>query len=1249
MANQPKKYKKFVATAATATLVASAIVPVASAASLSDIAGNTHEEAITSLVDAGVINGYPDGTFQPNKTLTRSDVVKLLGKYLVSKGLEVPADYKTNVRFNDLTSASNDELLKYAAVVYDAGVFNGSNGNLLAGDNITRENMAVVLVRAFDTLNNIDLVSYVQGQEYKKDVKDLYTAKSEARAAIEVLDFFDITNPSVANFNPKGSTTRGQFATFLYKTINSDFSAVTGVANSAVSEIKAINNTTVEVTFKDAVDNIEALDFTIDGLEVKNAVVKQTDAKTVVLTTAPQTGDTVYTVNVNAAKAGTFKGVSAVVPTAVTITTPSVQGKLGQQVTVKAQVTVAEGQSKAGIPVTLFVPGSADGLKAPVTVEAVTNAEGVATYTYTRYAATTDNVTAYASGDRSKFSTGYVFWGVEQILTIEEVTTGSTINNGANKTYKVTFKNPETGKAVANKTLNVSVLENINVTANKLQNVTVNGIEVAQLSNSTITRAAQITTDSKGEATFTVSGTNAEATPVVFEAFNTVANGVDYKYDASDLQATAAKVKFAAIQAEYTIELTRDGGEVAATGQANGREYKVVVKDKDGKVAKNETVNIAFSEDLDRVIATNTKAGFVNTDTDTFYPTSGTGNTKKQISIKTNDKGEASFVVASEDVNDYATPQAWIDVNSANAKQGSLDEGEPTTIGAISHFQAPYLDGAEVKAYKAGKATKNFDGAETAEFKAELVNQSGKVFTGGYTVNQVTYTVFNTGAEDIKVGSTVISPNRSETFTTTGSSLSVTSAEGKTTSVRVVATGSARKDGKDFAFTAKEATATFTNSAVVAAPYTGYVKEFNALDSGSNSNSLWFVGKNPIKYTGTGVKYFGANGNEIFGEAAWEAYLTSLVGRDVQVSYSKDGDNTIFKVISETSGSVSPLVKTSAPTPVVTNTGVLALTSSSSSTSLVDVSNAETLTVSLNDADLNVNKTAVDSATVALSDGTNTALTLTLVETGVDTGIFVTTVQAGTLATLNAGTLTATYADAKNAAGNAQTITDTISLKKLVGAITQGTFTQAVAGAAAKPAEYTTRDISPTYTFATETFSLKIDAAPAQTINLAGKVGAQGVADAINAAFSGSATVSGDRVVIKGTSAAAGGTVVVASSGVTQIPDATTVFTPVVNASAANQTFTISSPLSVGEKVVIDGVEYTAVAFGTTPTATTFVAESAAGTLATATVQAANLATAITTNTADKFSATDATGTITLTSTETPTGTTITAPVITLK
>ncbi|WP_079524671.1 S-layer homology domain-containing protein [Solibacillus isronensis] len=900
MANQPKKYKKFVATAATATLVASAIVPVASAASLSDIAGNTHEQAITALVDAGVINGYPDGTFQPNKTLTRSDVVKLLGKFLVSKGHEVPADYKTNVRFNDLTSASNDELLKYAAVVYDAGVFNGSNGNLLAADNITRENMAVVLVRAFDTLNNIDLVSYVQGQEYKKDVKDLFTAKSEARAAIEVLDFFDITNPAVANFNPKGSTTRGHFATFLYNTMNADFSAVTGVANSAVSEIKAINNTTVEVTFKETVENIEALDFTIDGLEVTNAVVKQTDAKTVVLTTAPQTGDTVYTLNVNAAKAGTFKGVSAVIPTAVTITTPSVQGKLGQQVTVKAQVTVAEGQSKAGIPVTLFVPGSADGLKAPVTVEAVTNAEGVATYTYTRYAATTDTVTAYASGDRSKFATGYVFWGVDTIVSIEEVTTGATINNGANKTYKVTYKNPTTGQPVQGKILNVSALENINVTADKAQNVTVNGVPVAQFSNNTITRAAQITTDAKGEATFTLSGNHATVTPVVFDATSiTGTTSYTQTYSPSLLQATAPKVTFSALQAAYTIEMTREGGEIAAIGASNGgREYKVVVKDKDGKLAANEIVNVALNEDVDKVIATQTSAKFIDDSgsTQVFF----TGDKEKQITVKTNSKGEATFVVGSDKVNDYVTPIAWIDINTSNATDAKLDNGEPTAIGSITHFQDQYVDGASLTAYNGNKATSKFNGNDTATFKLAVTNQSGLEYTGAYEITSASYTVTNTGAEDVEVNDKgewkTVSPNRSITVAQ-NTDLLVRSSDEKTTSVKVIATGNAKYTegavNKTFAFTAKEATATFTKvGEIPTAGYTGVVTAFD-----TTNKTITLDTQDPVKYAGeTGKTYvFKGQGNTSITDA--DAFLKIVKEAKVTVTYKVDGDTVTFTII----------------------------------------------------------------------------------------------------------------------------------------------------------------------------------------------------------------------------------------------------------------------------------------------------------------------------------------------------------------
>ncbi|KGR76003.1 S-layer homology domain-containing protein [Ureibacillus sinduriensis] len=948
------KGRKLFATTATAALVASAIVPVASAASFND-AGNIPTwatDAVNRLADSGVLEGDTKGNFNPNGVVTRAQAATIFYKAL---GLQATG----GENFADVDS---DDWWYDAVVATSPELFQGDGtGKFLPKAQLTRAEAAKVIVAAYGLKGEADLSTFSDASSVKAWAKDSFSA-AVANGVI---------NGKGTKLAPNDSITRAEFATMVARAIDADSVA------SNVESVTAINATTVEVNFKNPIEDIEALDFLIDGLDVTNAVVKQTDNSVAVLTTATQEAGKEYTVTSKGETLGKFKGVSAVIPTGIDLTTKSVQGKLGQQVTVSAQVTVAEGASKAGIPVTFNVPGDDGTLSPKLTAEVTTNEHGVATYSYTRYADRTDTVTAYASGDRSKFSTGYVFWGVDTILKIEEVTTGATINNGANKTYKVTYKHPETGKTVAGKVLNVSALENINVTADKLQNVTINGESVSQLSNGTKTVAAQITTDSKGEATFTVSGSNAVVTPVVFEANNT-ATTKDFKYEASDLQATAAKVEFSAVQAAYKIELTRDGGEVAATGEANGREYKVVVKDKDGKVAKNETVNIAFNEDLDRVISTNTKAGFVNPDTDKFYPTSGTGNTNKQISVKTDDKGEAKFVIATDSLNenDYATPLAWIDINSANAKSGSLDEGEPKTVAQITHFQAPYLDGAEIKAFKTsgGKAVTKFDGNEVAEFKAELVNQSGKAFTGGYTLSKITYTVFNTGANDVKVGNTVISPNRSETFTTNGESLKVESAEGKTTSVRVVATGSAAKDGKDYAFTAKEATATFTATREVPNSYTGEMAQYNPADSGTNSNSIWFAGKDPVKYagvTGKTFKYFGANGNEVFGEKAWEELLAQYdaANQDVTASYIVDGDTITFKIITvgAASGVATDGIQQHAP--AAANNAPVAKTVGDQSVALNGTPLTFTATQVASDADtadtLKIVTAYTDNATVA--------------------------------------------------------------------------------------------------------------------------------------------------------------------------------------------------------------------------------------------------------------------------------------------
>lgn len=215
-----KRYQRFTAVAASIALTISILAPLtAIAEGFSDIKGSSHESSINALVQQGIISGYADGTYKPNKTLTRSDVVKLMGKWLVSLGFKIPADYETKPRFSDLNASSNEELLKYAALVKDHGVFNGqADGKLNPAGDISRENMAIVLVRAYDAIHSTDLVTYVESQTFEKNVGDRERAKSEARPFIDVLDYFDITNPAVSAFNPKNTTTRGQFASFLYKT-----------------------------------------------------------------------------------------------------------------------------------------------------------------------------------------------------------------------------------------------------------------------------------------------------------------------------------------------------------------------------------------------------------------------------------------------------------------------------------------------------------------------------------------------------------------------------------------------------------------------------------------------------------------------------------------------------------------------------------------------------------------------------------------------------------------------------------------------------------------------------------------------------------------------------------------------------------------------------------------------------------------------------------------------------------------------
>jgi len=590
MANQPKKYKKFVATAATATLVASAIVPVASAAGFTDVENNTHKDAINALSDAGIINGYADGTFKPNQTINRGQVVKLLGRWLETEGFEIPSDWETSQRFKDLPLTAEKELVKYAALAKDAGVFAGSNGNLNYTQSMQRQQMAVVLVRAINEIYDLDLIAEYKEAGFKSEISDLGAAFSaEQREAITALEYAELTNaanlPGKA-FKPADSITRGQFASFLYRTINLEIDEIVDAT------VKAINNTTVEVTFDEEVGNIKDLDFKIEGLEVKNAAVKQSNKKVVVLTTAAQEVGKEYTVTLNGEEIGKFKGVEAVIPTAIDIVEKSQQEVVGNQVTVKAKVTVAEGQSKEGIPVTFNIinnygDNSTGTLNQPIIAEATTNADGVATYTYTRYAqtsqqiASSDEVQAYSTGKASVRSFAKVYWASIKPLSITELTTGNSVNNGAKKQYKIkaalyhtegyTAAFTENGQVYpAGNYVNIAFKENIDVAPDKA----VKTVDVIDANGKNLGYPGQFTTslgdqsqgikvvkvqlDRNGEAIVTLTGSNAEVTPIAFvdnKENPQNATGNRGRFNPTELFAEAPKLTFGKIQ---NLQLTLD-------------------------------------------------------------------------------------------------------------------------------------------------------------------------------------------------------------------------------------------------------------------------------------------------------------------------------------------------------------------------------------------------------------------------------------------------------------------------------------------------------------------------------------------------------------------------------------------------------------------------------------------------------------------------------------------------------------------
>ena len=122
--------------------------PAASAGDFTDVAsGDWYAQAVNWAASVGVVNGFDDGTFQPNAAITREQMAAILRNYAAYKGMDVTATGDLSA-YTDADSVS-DWAQESVEWMVGSGLLGGYDDNTLRPQGTTtRAEVASVLQRA---------------------------------------------------------------------------------------------------------------------------------------------------------------------------------------------------------------------------------------------------------------------------------------------------------------------------------------------------------------------------------------------------------------------------------------------------------------------------------------------------------------------------------------------------------------------------------------------------------------------------------------------------------------------------------------------------------------------------------------------------------------------------------------------------------------------------------------------------------------------------------------------------------------------------------------------------------------------------------------------------------------------------------------------------------------------------------------------------------------------------------------------
>ena len=175
--------------------------PKPSVVTFDDIRQHWAKDMIEELATQGIIQGYGDGTFRPDESISRMHVAALLAKAFSFEAVRTADDFSdvppTHPYYNAIQA------------LQQAGIVDGSNGAFLPTENMTRAQLAKVLVGV--------LGLKPEGTSSFTDVESIHWSTGY----IAVLEREKIALGDNGYFHPNTPVTRAQFVAFLHRIISS--------------------------------------------------------------------------------------------------------------------------------------------------------------------------------------------------------------------------------------------------------------------------------------------------------------------------------------------------------------------------------------------------------------------------------------------------------------------------------------------------------------------------------------------------------------------------------------------------------------------------------------------------------------------------------------------------------------------------------------------------------------------------------------------------------------------------------------------------------------------------------------------------------------------------------------------------------------------------------------------------------------------------------------------------------------------